>query len=351
MDEMPPAGQPLLKADKMPFSESRRPRAAIALLVAVFAAHVIQSVRLFPTPRAFFDNDHPVILVDHALHLYHGALGSRFLLDHGTTWGYDPFFMAGYPETPVWDSSSNLSILFQALAGGGYHPRAYNIGLLACSIVALASIPAGAAATGARATGKSALASTTGLALLPLRLARNVLEERPVRIRHGVGRRRAADRPAVALRAPTRRRPLGGRGRDGRGAFVHARHGSDPGLGRGIRVHARLGPSPFLAAVRGARRGGFDRRRWSTSSGWCRSGRSAASDRPRSFFMAPTSGWFLVRKYLSADIDSRLGLLILVLGVAGLVAWLKEGRRSRPRPSAGPRWPSWRWRSSAASGA
>ena len=37
--------------------------------------------------------------------------------------------MAGYPETPIWDSSSNLSILFQAVAGGGYHPGAYNVGL------------------------------------------------------------------------------------------------------------------------------------------------------------------------------------------------------------------------------
>src|SRR4051794_33163569 len=140
---------------------SRRPWAAIALLTAVLAAHVVQAVRMFPTPRALWDDDHPVLLVDHAIHLYHGALGSRFLREHGTTWGYDPFFMAGYPETPIWDSSSNLSILFQAVAGGGYHPGAYNVGLLACSILAVACIPAGAAAAGLKLP-ETALATLLG---------------------------------------------------------------------------------------------------------------------------------------------------------------------------------------------
>ena len=40
-------------------------------------------------------------MVDHAIHEYHCALGARFLGERGTTWGFDPFFMAGYPETPV----------------------------------------------------------------------------------------------------------------------------------------------------------------------------------------------------------------------------------------------------------
>src|SRR5262249_34899756 len=119
-----------------------------ALLAAVLVASLVQAVRMFPSPRELLNDDHPVILVDHAIHLYHGALGSRFLLDHGTVWGFDPFFMAGYPVTPVWDSSRNRSILFQALAGGGYHPRAYNIGLLVCSVLAVASLPAAARAAG-----------------------------------------------------------------------------------------------------------------------------------------------------------------------------------------------------------
>jgi hypothetical protein len=45
-----------------------------------------------------------------------------------------------------------------------------------------------------------------------------------------------------------------------------------------------------------------------------------------SFFMTPTSARFLVEKYLGADLDSRLGLVILVLGTSGLVVWLRSGR-------------------------
>lgn len=123
-------------------------RWAGGLLILVLAAHIILSVRQFPSLRAIVDPDAPVVMVDHAIHEYHGALGARFLREHGTSWGYDPFFMAGYPETPVWDSSSNLSILFQALAGGRYSPAAYKVGLLVCLLLTVAAIPAGAWAMG-----------------------------------------------------------------------------------------------------------------------------------------------------------------------------------------------------------
>src|SRR5581483_10075426 len=99
--------------DALPPAQPARPRIALGVLALLFVVHGVQAIRLFPTPRALLDNDHPVLIVDHAIHLYHGALGSRFFREHAITWGYDPFFMAGYPETPVWDSSSNPSILFQ----------------------------------------------------------------------------------------------------------------------------------------------------------------------------------------------------------------------------------------------
>jgi hypothetical protein len=123
-----------------------RPIAA-ALLALVLIAHATLAVRTFPSLAAIAD-DRPVVMVDHALHLYHGALGARFLREHGTTWGYDPHFMAGYPETPVWDSSSNLSILFQSLAGGRYSPAAYKVGLLACGLLLLPLIALAARAVG-----------------------------------------------------------------------------------------------------------------------------------------------------------------------------------------------------------
>ncbi len=134
----------------MPIDRTPPPRRrwAWAVLIGVLAAHAVQAVRLFPARGRLIDPDAPVIVVDHAIHEYHGALGARFLREHGTTWGYDPAFMAGYPETPVFDPSANLSILFQWLAGGRYSPLAYKVGLMACSMVVALAIPAGARAAG-----------------------------------------------------------------------------------------------------------------------------------------------------------------------------------------------------------
>ena len=48
---------------------------------------------------------------------------------------------------PVWDSSSNLSILFN-LIGGHDDYRAYKVGLLACSLLLPVAIALGAWAAG-----------------------------------------------------------------------------------------------------------------------------------------------------------------------------------------------------------
>src|SRR5438105_2975205 len=45
------------------------------LLALVLVVHTVQSVRIFPTVRSIVDPGKPVLVVDHALHLYHGALG------------------------------------------------------------------------------------------------------------------------------------------------------------------------------------------------------------------------------------------------------------------------------------
>ncbi len=105
------------------------------LVSCVILAHAFLIFASFPTLSSIVDRDAPIVTVDHALHLYHGVLGARFLREAGTTWGFDPFFMAGYPETPVWDSSSNLAILSQVLAGGGASPRAYKLAVLTSGLL------------------------------------------------------------------------------------------------------------------------------------------------------------------------------------------------------------------------
>ncbi len=99
------------------------------VLGIILLVHGWLTVRLFPSWTSLVNNE-PVVSVDHAIHIYHGYLGARFLKEHATSWGYDPFFMAGYPKTPVYDSSSGPSELFQLVAGGSYSPRAYKIGIL-----------------------------------------------------------------------------------------------------------------------------------------------------------------------------------------------------------------------------
>ena len=49
----------------------------------------------------------PLLSDDHSWHFYYSILGRRFLGERGTTWGYDPYLMAGYP-TDVFDTSDRL---------------------------------------------------------------------------------------------------------------------------------------------------------------------------------------------------------------------------------------------------
>jgi hypothetical protein len=312
-------------------AETRPPsfgrRTGYVLLTLVLVTHGVQAFRLFPTARAFLDDDHPVLVVDHAIHLYHGALGSRFLREHGTTWGYDPYFMAGYPETPVWDSSSNLSILFQALAGGGYHPRAYNIGLLACSILTLAAIPAGATAAGL-----SALEVALGalLAWVYFRCGWPDMLWRSGLFSFITASGGVVLLIGVALRFE--RRPSAGRWSAvaGTGAVVCFAHVTAPILALGAvlgftATAARRHSWRWLAALVSTMIvAGLANLFWLAPL-WRFRGLRVGEG----FFMTSSSAWFLLADYLRPGVDSRLGLIILILGFAGLAGWLREGQRVR----------------------
>ena len=74
-------------------------------------------------------DDRPILSGRHPLHLYHGHLGARTLLDRGSVSCYDPAFQAGYPKTPVFDPGSRPAEMVLALVGGDSSPAAYKIGL------------------------------------------------------------------------------------------------------------------------------------------------------------------------------------------------------------------------------
>ncbi|WP_435010845.1 hypothetical protein P12x_002131 [Tundrisphaera lichenicola] len=300
-------------------------RWAWGAIILLFAIHSIQAVRLFPTPGSIIDPDSPVIVVDHAIHEYHGSLGAGFLRESGTTWGFDPFFMAGYPETPVWDSSSNPSILFN-LIGGPKGYRGYKVGLLASSILLLAAVAGGAWAAG---LGAWEIAVATGLAWFsfwtgfPISLWRSGLFAF-VSASAGVGL-------LLGLCVRFDRKP----GRAGWlalasvGAGLFFVHVTAPILAIG-------GTLAFYLTV--ARRHG---RRWHAAvigsvvvtvlanAFWLVPlWRFRSIRTPAYGFMTSNSARFLLDFFLSPSIEGRTGLFLLILGFGGLLAWWFSGRRA-----------------------
>jgi hypothetical protein len=82
--------------------------------------------------RAGLTNGWPLWRDDHPLY-YHSALVTRsFLQSSGTTAGYDPSFMAGYPKSVIFPASSTLPELVVAALGGARPEIAYKLYVLVC---------------------------------------------------------------------------------------------------------------------------------------------------------------------------------------------------------------------------
>lgn len=316
-------------ADALPTDPGSRPettrrRWPLAILAAVLIVHAVQAIRLFPGLGSIVDAA-PVVMVDHALHLYHGALGARFLRERGATWGYDPAFMAGYPETPVWDSSSNLSILSQWLAGG-YSPRAYKLVLLACSLGLMAAAPAGAWALGlgaAEAAGATAVAWLYFWCGYPASLWRSGLFAFTT-VSAGAGLLLG-----LCVRFDLRPGRRGWLAIAGLGSALLFAHVTAPIILVG-------GLLPFYAAS--ARRHGP---RWhaamlgaavvalSVNLVWLVPlWRFRAIREGGGLFITADSARFLVDYYVGGVLDGPIALVILIAGLAGLALWAVGGRRA-----------------------
>lgn len=104
-------------------------------------------------------SDEPILAGRHPLHLYHGFLGARALLDRGSLSCYDPAFHAGYPKTPVFDSGSRPAELALALNGGRFCPATYKVAQALLCLLAPIAVYLGARGLGlSRATGALAVA-------------------------------------------------------------------------------------------------------------------------------------------------------------------------------------------------
>ena len=123
--------------DEMPREGFRHQPLWLLAVAGLVLAQAGLALSLFGAGRSLtaFTDDRPVLSGRHPLHLYHGTLGAHAFHDTGSTNCYDPYFQAGYPKTPVFDGGCRPAELFLALAGGRYDPAAYKTGLLICLLL------------------------------------------------------------------------------------------------------------------------------------------------------------------------------------------------------------------------
>ena len=83
-----------------------RARAAAVLLSVALVANGLFALFLVP-PRVLL-GDEPIAKLDYALHFSRAVAADEFLSRSGRAWGYDPYFMAGYPMGTVFDVNTKF---------------------------------------------------------------------------------------------------------------------------------------------------------------------------------------------------------------------------------------------------
>jgi len=90
------------------------------LLAALLMAQVLCLLHVFPLSE--ITTGKPIVTIDYSFHYNQDETVGRFLSDYGQTWGYDPYFMAGYPMGIIFDfnnkASEYFSFLFSFLGTG-----------------------------------------------------------------------------------------------------------------------------------------------------------------------------------------------------------------------------------------
>ncbi len=85
-------------------------RVGIALLVLLTIGLAAQGVLLFDPVSGLLDG-RPILTNDFSILTYQCETAQRFFAKDRTIWGYDPYFMAGYPLDFVWNSNVFLQLL------------------------------------------------------------------------------------------------------------------------------------------------------------------------------------------------------------------------------------------------
>jgi hypothetical protein len=107
-----------------------------ACLVALFVWHAWMTLSLFgrDAPLDGLLDDHAVVSGKHPQHFYFGIVGAQALGAGTGSSCYDPAFDAAYPKTPIFNGG-RFAEIFVWIAGGGYEPAAYKLGLAALCLL------------------------------------------------------------------------------------------------------------------------------------------------------------------------------------------------------------------------
>jgi hypothetical protein len=80
------------------------------ILAATVMAHVLCLFHVFPLSE--ITTGDPIVTIDYGFHFNQNYTVCRFLSESGQTWGYDPYFMAGYPMGVIFDFNNKASEYF-----------------------------------------------------------------------------------------------------------------------------------------------------------------------------------------------------------------------------------------------
>jgi hypothetical protein len=111
---------------------------AIIVVSGIFVLHALGLAFLF-SPLAGLLNQQPIIDQDWGLHFHHLRSLEAFWRQDKALWGYNPFFMAGYPSNTIQDLSIKFfELLSLALAAIVLSPVQW---FKLCAFLAMASVP------------------------------------------------------------------------------------------------------------------------------------------------------------------------------------------------------------------
>lgn len=142
------ADKPIPETAPPPLPPCRAFPVALGCLLVLFAWHGWLVLNLFgplPVSAAWHRllNDEPIVTGKHPANLYLGMITAQMLAATGSGCCYDPANDGGCPVTPI-HSGSRLAQLFLLVAGIGYQPAAYKVGLaLTCLLTPLLLVIAG----------------------------------------------------------------------------------------------------------------------------------------------------------------------------------------------------------------